>query len=537
MGLLKEFFKVKELGVHLNGDEAIVLGSAFRAANISKAFRVGRVERSVGMVDIIPFPLGLRLKNAPNATGDAAAPAAEKSEGDGEEKAWSKRVQLFKMKSHVAKRRLIKFQHDKDILCTLQYDKHSMSKFPEGVNRQLGGYHVTGIEKFANGDLKHLGKPKVQLTFYLDHNGILQLVKAEATLEETIMPKEENETAAANETDGTNATVDSDSEKKEDKKDDTKEAAEETKGNETEAKNATTKTKPARKPKKKVHRRELSFKYIAPNNEGTVLAMSKEDKKEAIKRLKALQEADDERRLRDSLKNTLESYVFSTRSKIREHEEDLEKVSTDEEREKIMEDLEGIEDWLYEDGDEGGANAPIDAYQEKQKKMDERVNALFFRHAELEERPKSVETARIILEAAKHKTTSWVTERTQVSDEDREKVMKMIEDISKWMGEKKKKQESVEKTETPAFTSSDVKAQIRPLHRLMGRMLAKKVAAPVDPNKKNETVVDSESEETKTDESSEGKEKKEKSESSENDESSESSENDKKKKENSNDEL
>merc|ERR1712167_227483 len=120
---------------------------------------------------------------------------------------------------------------------------------------------------------------------------------------------------------------------------------------------------------------------------------------------------------------------------------------------------------------------------------DERVNALFFRHAELEERPKSVETARIILEAAKHKTTSWVTERTQVSDEDREKVMKMIEDISKWLDEKEKKQESVEKTETPAFTSSDVKAQIRPLHRLMGRMLAKKVAAPVDPDKKNETVV------------------------------------------------
>ena len=72
-------FQGKRASVHLNGDEAIVLGSAFRAANISKAFRVGRVERSVGMVDIIPFPLGLRLKNAPNATGDAAAPAAEKA--------------------------------------------------------------------------------------------------------------------------------------------------------------------------------------------------------------------------------------------------------------------------------------------------------------------------------------------------------------------------------------------------------------------------------------------------------------------------
>merc|ERR1711968_367309 len=367
--------------------------------------------------------------------------------------------------------------------------------------------------------------PKVQLTFYLDHNGILQLVKAEATLEETIMPKEENETAAANETDGTNATVDSDSEKKEDKKDDTKEAAEETKDNETEAKNATTKTKPARKPKKKIHRKELSWKYISPSNEGTVLAMSKEDKKEAVKRLKALQEADDERRLRDSLKNTLESYVFSTRSKIREHEEDLEKVSTDEEREKIMEDLEGIEDWLYEDGDEGGANAPIDAYQEKQKKMDERVNALFFRHAELEERPKSVETARIILEAAKHKTSEWITERTQISEDDRNKVLTMIKDIGKWLDEKEKKQESVEKTEAPAFTSSDVKAQIRPLQRLMGRMLAKKVPEPVDPEKKNETSTEeaakTDSEETKDegekkddDTSSEGEDKNEKKESS-----------------------
>merc|ERR1711907_458259 len=295
---------------------------------------------------------------------------------------------------------------------------------------------------------------------------------------------EENETAAANETDATNATVDSDAEKKEEKNDDAKEVAGETKGNETEAKNATNQTKPARKPQKKVHRRELTFKYIAPNNEGTVLAMSEEDKKKSMKVLEELQQADDERRLRDSLKNTLESYVFSTRSKIREHEEDLEKVSTDEEREKIMEDLEGIEDWLYEDGDEGGANAPIDAYKEKRKKMDGRVNALFFRHAELEERPKAVETARIILEAAKHKTSAWITERPQVSEDDRKQVLKMIEDIGKWLDEKEKKQEDLEKTAAPAFTSSDVKSQMRPLNRLMGRMLAKKVDEPVDPTKK-----------------------------------------------------
>merc|ERR1712146_707293 len=50
-------------------------------------------------------------------------------------------------------------------------------------------------------------------------------------------------------------------------------------------------------------------------------------------------------------------------------------------------------------------------------------------------------------------------------------VLKMIEDIGKWLDEKEKKQEDLEKTAAPAFTSSDVKSQIRPLNRLMGRML------------------------------------------------------------------
>ena len=46
--LLVEMFGLKsssDLGVHLNGDEAMALGAAFRAANMSKAFRVGRAER------------------------------------------------------------------------------------------------------------------------------------------------------------------------------------------------------------------------------------------------------------------------------------------------------------------------------------------------------------------------------------------------------------------------------------------------------------------------------------------------------------
>jgi hypoxia up-regulated 1 len=43
--MLDDYFKSSklELGQHLNGDEAMALGAAFRAANLSTAFRVRKV--------------------------------------------------------------------------------------------------------------------------------------------------------------------------------------------------------------------------------------------------------------------------------------------------------------------------------------------------------------------------------------------------------------------------------------------------------------------------------------------------------------
>ena len=478
--MLKEFFDVKELGVHLNGDEAVVLGAAFRAANISKAFRVGRVGRSVGMVDVTPFPMGVRLKNAPKEEAEEAAEA--------EEKEWNKRVQLFKRKSQIGKRRLIKFQHDKDITCAMQYDPHS--QFPDHASADLGGYHITGIEAFANGPLKHLGKPKVILSFFLDDNGILKLQKAEATLEEMVMPEPEPE---KKEEEGEEKKEEAAEEKKEEATGEKKEeAAEEKKEGEEkkEDKDAKegdvasneTETEEAPKPKKKVHRRVLSFKFIQPSSEKSVASMSKTDFESSRATIRALDEADAERKLRDGLKNDLESYVFSTRSKIREAEEEVSKVSTEEEREKIMEDLEGIEDWLYEDGEEGGANAPVDAYKQKRKKMDDRVNAIFFRLAELEARPKAIEAARAILEAAKTKVEEWKTARPQITEEDIKTTTLMVDEIAKWLEEKETKQAELDTTADPVFSSLDVKKQIRPLSRLVARMLSKKLPKPAAPN-------------------------------------------------------
>lgn len=65
--LLEEYFKPSklELGQHLNGDEAMALGAAFRAANLSTAFRV----RKVGMSDTSSFGVSVNLETLPKEPG------------------------------------------------------------------------------------------------------------------------------------------------------------------------------------------------------------------------------------------------------------------------------------------------------------------------------------------------------------------------------------------------------------------------------------------------------------------------------------
>jgi len=49
----------KKLREDLNAEESPAFGAAFRAANISSAFRV----RGVALEDITPYPIGVRLRN------------------------------------------------------------------------------------------------------------------------------------------------------------------------------------------------------------------------------------------------------------------------------------------------------------------------------------------------------------------------------------------------------------------------------------------------------------------------------------------
>lgn len=164
-----------DLGLHINSDESMALGAAFHGANVSTAFKV----RHIGMTDINPFPVAISL-------GELDA------ENKDDEDAWSKHATIFKANGKVGVKKTIAFTHDKDIECAVDYDVSE--DIPHGTETSIENYTVQGVVEFAKEMAdKGLGTPKVSLQFELTTSGLVQLVKAEAVVEEIYTVTEEIE--------------------------------------------------------------------------------------------------------------------------------------------------------------------------------------------------------------------------------------------------------------------------------------------------------------------------------------------------------
>merc|ERR1719229_252565 len=141
-------FLGKPLKEDLNADEAPAFGATFRV-------------RAVGMDDITPFAVGVRLKDLHPPT-------------DPEEKAFKKRGSLFSESNHLFRRRAVTLKHATDLKVELFYEKSA--PLPMDTSRDLGYYEISGVakavEKYMKNEKYNVTElPKISLSFLLDANG------------------------------------------------------------------------------------------------------------------------------------------------------------------------------------------------------------------------------------------------------------------------------------------------------------------------------------------------------------------------------
>lgn len=180
---------------------------------------------------------------------------------------------------------------------------------------------------------------------------------------------------------------------------------------------------------------------------------------ECIARNKKLLDDEKLRRLNAEAKNALESFIIDTRDKL-SSDENVQKVSTEDERAIVSSEFETVEEWLYEDG----VSLEAKAYQLKKKGLEKLTFPIFLRLSELEARPRVMAQAQEAINWTLTILETWAAERPEVTAEERAKVLEMCSNFTTWLDEVSVKQDSLLPHEEPAFLST----QVRPRRKASG---------------------------------------------------------------------
>jgi hypoxia up-regulated 1 len=500
--VLEDYFKVAnlELGQHMNGDESMALGAAFRGANLSTSFRV----RKVGMSDISSFGVTVALDTLPveeskpglfaslvsSVLGSSEKAATEASagttvEGEAIPEVWSKSVELFPRKSVIpSKTKTLTFPYDKDILCRVMLTENE--HLPRDTGTLLAMYNITGVADFSKetaAKYPNASAPKVHISFAIGDDGVVNLIRAEISAE---LPMELPDADAGKiEAEGdasVNATATSEAAEATNESNTTasEEGSEGSNSTATDA-NATSTGKDKKKASKKADTKEAkqkkdntlrkSLKIIENYDVVKPGVWSQAHIAAARTRLLAMDAADNARKAREAALNDLEAYIYQVKNKLTDDEDNWKKVSTEEQRQEVVDLASAAEEWIYDDG----RNAVVSEYKAKQDEIKKKAEQIFRRFSEMTDRPKAVEKAHNMIRTVKSKIETWKLPESHITEKEIDSLQAAIKKVEEWLESKQEKQLSLAAHEKPAFDSSDVKSTLEPLTTLYKKLSSKPV--------------------------------------------------------------
>jgi len=229
--------------------------------------------------------------------------------------------------------------------------------------------------------------------------------------------------------------------------------------------------------KKKRHVRPLK---VNSYNVGSIRPYSPEIMAESKAKLEMLAAVDKERMMLEEAKNNYEAYIYNIRNKLIDMEDDIAKVTSEEQREALSKSAEDAEEWLFDEG----YSADLKTFQDKLVELSTPAEKVFFRVAELTARPKAIIELTTKLDKVEELMKKWETTMDHITEEERTEVLEKVGEVRKWIEEKVDEQEKADATADPVFTSEEVPGQTKKIESILARLMKKPKPKPV---KKNET--------------------------------------------------
>ena len=209
-------------------------------------------------------------------------------------------------------------------------------------------------------------------------------------------------------------------------------------------------------PQYRERKRRFKHDLLVSESENPIVQMTNSEILSSKEKLEKLHAKDQMKRETEAAKSNLEAYIYSSRSKVRQ-DEDIEKVTTEQQRESHLQSLEDAEDWLYTDE---GENANKTTYETKHKGLKDVSDAFIFRAQETSARPESVKYAKKWIADTRKAIGAWKDKKPHIFANETEPLLQDVADLESFLEEKGKEQETKEAHEDAAFTSKEVKNEL-----------------------------------------------------------------------------
>lgn len=464
---------ISSLNKSINSDEAAVMGSLYFAASLSSTFRV----RKLDFEDVYSRVITAEIEKETSSGGLFSGPGKKSTQ----------KVDIFPAgAAKMPSKKTLSLNRDKDfgLGVYLGLDNSGRSRYPERT--LYAKIQVKGVADVLK-KLKDSSKaknltPRVALTFHVDRSGFIRIGTAESSVDETIVVEKEVEIKDEKENKTRDGKSKEDGKKSEDLEGKENEENQTTSGEsvqDNEEKDETIKDgsadsssseensdKNGKKGKKKktkiekstqtiVHRQALKIEYV--DGEGLMgMQMSGTQLDAAKKVLNDLEKADLERVERADALNSLEGFILEIRSKVRglDEDEDLYKVSTEEERDNIIQAFDEGEDWMYTEDARQTGNL-----RKKHFELKKLFEPMETRAKELAGRPEAFQQLLAASDMALEKTDDLRqlhVDRKSSSVEAFEKFKTFCESVRAWVAEKEEEQSKTALTENPAVMLKDI---------------------------------------------------------------------------------
>lgn len=241
-----------------------------------------------------------------------------------------------------------------------------------------------------------------------------------------------------------------------------------------------------------MHKRALN---VSSYHVGSVQPYNHVIMAESKAKLNELARLDKERMMFEEVRNNYEAYIYTIKNKLVDMEEDINAVTSAEQRELVSKAADAAEEWMYDEG----YNADFQTYSAKYEELKAPFEKILFRVKEVTARAEAIADLTKKLEKVEALMTKWETTMPQVTEDERSEVLTGITKVREWIKEKVDAQAAADPTSDPVFTSDEVPLQTLSLQSTVSRLSKKPKPVP----KKEETTEDDKKEDTKSDDTTE----------------------------------